>query len=203
MQWGPPIKGNPWPHDMVIRVEDDPHHLTLLLFVREAWSLAGDMDIPPLEPRPDVGSSQMPHTADAETWDRRWKTAWNQAWSWFEIEERNHHPSPEEMRESQDPSQGLNQFIPPFWTQQYEWDGLDRDAYQAWEQRLMPRFPHDAERRSLQDLIPAWRSGIDTIIVLPYSGYFAHRLSCQRLVVSAETRNQPDDYSRALRECTG
>ena len=114
-----------------------------------------------------------------------------------------YHPSPEEMRESQDPSQGLNQFIPPFWTQQYEWDGLDRDAYQAWEQRLMPRFPHDAERRSLQDLIPAWRSGIDTIIVLPYSGYFAHRLSCQRLVVSAETRNQPDDYSRALRECTG
>lgn len=203
MQWGTPIKGNLWPHDMVIRVEDDPHHLTLLLFVREAWSLAGDMDIPPLEPRPDVGRSQMPHTADAETWDGRWKTSWKQAWNWFEIQDRNHHPSPEEMRESQDPGQGLNPFIPPFWTQQYEWDGLDRDAYQTWEQRLLPKFPHDAERRSLQELIPAWKSGIDTIIVLPYRGYFAHRLNRQHLVVSADTRNKEDDYSRALRANTG
>lgn len=107
------------------------------------------------------------------------------------------------MREADDPSQDLNPFIPPFWTLRFQWDGLDREAYQAWEQRLMPKFPNDAERGSLQDLIPAWRSGIDTIIVLPYRGYFAHRLSRQRLVVSAETRNQPDDYSRALRECTG
>jgi len=24
----------------------------------------------------------------------------------------------------------LNPLIPPFWTQQYEWEGLDREAYQ-------------------------------------------------------------------------
>lgn len=202
MQWSKLVPGNPWPHDMVIRVNDLPHHLTLLLFVREAWSLAGDMDIPPLQPAPDCGRSQMPHSADTSTWDKRWKTTWNQALSWYEIEEREHHPTPAEMRDSQDPSQGLNPFIPPFWTQQYEWEGLDRDAYQAWEQRLMPNFPQDAERRSLQALIPAWKSGIDTIIVLPYRGYFAHRLSHQHLVVSADTRNNEADYSRALREST-
>ncbi|WP_454700069.1 hypothetical protein [Arthrobacter humicola] len=72
------------------------------------------------------------------------------------IEDTNHHLTPEEMCRSQDPSQGLNPFIPPFWTQQYEWEGLDREAYQAWEQRL--------------NHIPAWKSGIDTIIVLPAAG---------------------------------
>jgi hypothetical protein len=50
----------------------------------------------------------------------------------------------------------------------------------------LPKFPQDAEPRSLQALIPAWKSGIDTIIVLPYKGYFAQRLSRRHLVVSAD-----------------
>ncbi|WP_284981619.1 hypothetical protein [Arthrobacter sp. efr-133-TYG-118] len=57
----------------------------------------------------------------------------------------------------------------------------------------MPQFPDDAERRSLQNLIPAWKGGIDTVIVLPYRGYFAHRRSYKHLVVSADTRNNEDD----------
>lgn len=107
------------------------------------------------------------------------------------------------MREFTDSSQELNPFVPPFWTQQYGSEGLDQGAYQAWEQRLMPKFPQDAEPRSLQELIPAWKSGIDTIIVLPYKGgYFAQRLTRRHLAVSAETRNNPEQYSRALRENT-
>ncbi len=202
MQWSTPRPEIPWPHDMMIRVNDGPKHLTLLLFVRQAWSLANDMGIPQLEPAPDFGDSQMPASADAATWDKRWQKAWHQAWSWYEIEEPTHHPTPAELRESEDPSQGLNQFVPPFWTKQYEWEGLDRDAYHAWEQSLTPKFPQDAEPRSLQALIPAWKSGIDTIIVLPYKGYFAQRLSRRHLVVSADVRHNPDDYSRALREST-
>lgn len=66
----------------------------------------------------------------------------------------------------------------------------------------MPKFPQDAEPHSLQELIPAWKSGIDTIIVLPYKGYFAQRLTRRHLVVSAETRNHPEQYSRAFRENT-
>lgn len=89
---------------MLIRVNDDPHHLTLLLFVRQAWSIA------------------------------------------------------------------------------------------------IPQFPYDAEPRSLRELIAAWKRGIETVIVLPYEGYFAHRLSRRHLVVSAATRNSPEQYGRALRE---
>lgn len=189
---------------MVIRVNDDPHHLTLLLFIRQAWSVAGDVDIPPLDPVPDCGDSQMPASADAATWDRRWKTAWDQAWSWYEIEDPTHHPTPSEMREAEDPDHGLSPFSPPSWTQHYGWEGLNRDAYQVWDQGLAPKFPHDGngERQSLQELIPAWESGIDTIIVLPYKGYFAQRLSRRHLVVSADVRNNREDYSRALREST-
>lgn len=187
---------------MVITVKDDPHHLTLLLFVRQAWALAGDVDIPPLDPVPDCGSSRMPASADAETWDKRWKTAWEQAWAWYEIEDPAHHPTPSETREAEDPDHGLSPFIAPSWMQRYGWEGLDSDAYQAWDRSLVPKFPHGGERQSLQELIPAWESGLDTIIVLPYKGYFAQRLTRRLLVVSADVRNNREDYSRALRAST-
>lgn len=53
---------------MAIRVNDLPHNLTLLLFVRQAWSIAPDMDIPPLSPEPDCGQSSLPKSADVDTW---------------------------------------------------------------------------------------------------------------------------------------
>ncbi|MGY4544042.1 hypothetical protein ACVWY0_003985 [Arthrobacter sp. UYNi723] len=202
MRWSTPRPGNPWPQDMVIRVNDDSHHLTLLLFVRHAWPIAGDVDIPPLDPVPDCGHSQMAGSADAAAWDKRWKTAWERAWSWYEIEDPTYRPTPAEMREAADPDHGLSPFMPPFSTQQYGWEGLDRDAYQAWDQSLIPKIPQDAERQCLQELMPAWKNGIDTIIVLPYKGYFAQRLSRRHLVVSADVRNNPEDYRRTLRANT-
>lgn len=102
MQWSTPEPDNPWPNDMLIRVNDDPHNLTLLLFVRQAWSIAGDLNIPPLSPVPGCGHSRMPESADASTWGRRWKTSWDQAWGWYQIEDPTHHPTPAEMRESGD-----------------------------------------------------------------------------------------------------
>ena len=64
---------------------------------------------------------------------------------------------------------------------------------------LSPRIPSDAERQNLPDLVPAWESGLDTVIVLPYAGYFAQRMTRHHLAVSAATRNDPDTYSRALK----
>ena len=40
---------------MAIRVDDTPHHLTVLLFIRHAWGIAADVDVPRLEPLPDGG----------------------------------------------------------------------------------------------------------------------------------------------------
>ena len=44
---------------------------------------------------------------------------------------------------------------PPFWTKEDDWDGLDREAFTSWHRDLSPPIPHDAERKSLSDLIPA------------------------------------------------
>ncbi|MGN7200414.1 hypothetical protein [Arthrobacter sp. SAFR-044] len=59
------------------------------------------------------------------------------------------------------------------------------------------KTPND---RSFPALIPAWESGIDSIIVLPYRGYFARRITRRHVVVSAEVRSTPEQYSRALTE---
>jgi hypothetical protein len=88
---------------------------------------------------------------------------------------------------------------PPFWIAQYGLDGMDHTAYDRWSLSLMPKFPNLAERESLGDLVPAWEGGLQTVVVLPYAGYFAQRTSPGTLIVSAETRNNPQDYGRALR----
>ena len=58
MQASDPMPDNPWPNDMVIRIED-ASSLTYLLFVRSTWQL--DIDaVPALESEPDIGSSFKP-----------------------------------------------------------------------------------------------------------------------------------------------
>ena len=49
MRSNAPIPGNPWPHDMIITVEDRPNVLLELLWIREAFALQphGE-DLPPL-----------------------------------------------------------------------------------------------------------------------------------------------------------
>ena len=71
MQWSMPRPRDPWPHDMVITVDDHPLCLNLLLLVRA-----------------------------------------------------------------------------PFWTRDYDGDGLDRDAFIDWRRDLSPPAPHDAARKS-------------------------------------------------------
>lgn len=204
MQWSTPRPGNPWPHDMVISVDDHPLSLNLLLFVRHGWSIAREVDIPELTPTPDPGASQMPASASVAEWTDRWRIVWDRAWDWYKIQDPDmqNHPTQEIMRQVLQPGQKLHPLIPPLWTTEYDWDGLDPEAFNNWHGDLIPAVPNDAERKNLSDLIPAWESGVDTIIVLPYAGYFAKRISPRHLAVSAATRNEPTTYSRALRETT-
>jgi hypothetical protein len=59
------------------------------------------------------------------------------------------------------------------------------------------------EPRSLPALIAAWQGGLDTVIVLPYAGFFARRITKRHLAVSAAARNDPESYSRALGTAVG
>lgn len=187
---------------MIISVDDHPLSLNQLLFVRHAWNIAGDVDVPSLSPAPDPGASRVPASASADEWSDRWRIAWDRAWDWYRIQnpDRMQHPTPELMRQVLKPGQELHPLIPPLWTTEYDWEGLDGDAFSSWQKDLSQIPPSDVERRTLSDLIPAWESGMDTVIVLPYTGYFAKRITRRHLAVSAATRNDPTTYSRALRE---
>jgi hypothetical protein len=84
-------------------------------------------------------------------------------------------------------------------------------AWDAWEQRCSPdvsasprrRAADSPEDQSLPALIAAWQGGVDSVIVLPYEGYFARRITARHLAVSATTRNEPAAYGRALRAAAG
>ncbi len=186
---------------MVIRIEDHPLALNMLLFIRHAWSIAADADIPELRPSPDPGSSTLPDSASVTQWEDRWRIAWRRAWDWYEVRDPSPSelPTPEMIRDVSRPGQDLHPLIPPLWSAEYGWEGLDLAAFNSWDQHLGARIPTDAERWSLLDLIPAWESGLDTVIVLPYAGYFARRISRRHLAVSAATRDEPESYGRALR----
>jgi len=73
-----PIPGNPWPHDMVITVEDHPHALVDLLWIREAWNLqpAGAY-LPPLLSDGSVSAHARTELSDRV---RAWQDAWPSIW---------------------------------------------------------------------------------------------------------------------------
>jgi hypothetical protein len=216
MRFTEPVPRNPWPHDMIIRVDDTPQHLTILLFIRQAWGIADGAAVPPLDPVPDIGASQLPEAPGRTVWEARWHRAWERAWQWYSIQEPDPtvRPTPGFIREVWAPGRDPNPLIPPFWQSGYGWEGIDGDAYSAWLRRCSPhayeqppqrtrRAAAAPEPRSLAALIAAWQGGLDTVIVLPYAGYFARRITNRHLAVSAVTRNDPASYTRALGSWAG
>jgi len=96
------IPNNPWPHDMSITVENGPLALLELLWVREAWGVQPQGDVPPLlrdAPAPlgrtsradagaEAGDGAGAETRDgagdeagAETRDGAWAAAWPDLWA--------------------------------------------------------------------------------------------------------------------------
>lgn len=106
-------------------------------------SIAPDNAIPALIPRPNPGASKMPVSASNEEWADRWHIAWDGAWDWCNIQEpdRMKHPTQGLMRQVLRPGQGLHPLIPPHWTAEYDWDGLDSDAFNYWHNVLSPFLP--------------------------------------------------------------
>lgn len=198
-----PLPGDSWPHDMVIRIDDNPNNVNELLFVRSVWGIAHEADIPPLSPQPHAGQSARPPTASFEEWSAAWMHVWAQAWEWYSTGDALQQPSPEFLRASARPEQPVPPSFPPYWRARHGYDGIDRDALFHWmrsirNRRDLPLEEHP-ERRSLPALIEAWEGGLATIVTLPYAGYFADRISLSHLVVSNETRADPEMYSRALK----
>lgn len=193
---------NPWPHDMRISV-DEPYALIYLLFVREGWGIQVD-DIPPASPSPVTGTSRRPSAVDEVDAATRWRREWLRAWTQFEpLDRMVREPDGEITQLLRDTSDELladavSTMPSTFWA-----DGTDREAFDAWLMSLRddhsrPLEEHP-ERVCLDALVPAWRTGLTTIVQLPYAGYFAERINQTTLVVSSTTRHGRGLYRRALR----
>ncbi|UFS60547.1 hypothetical protein [Subtercola endophyticus] len=200
------IAGNPWPHDMVISIEEHDHALLRLLFVRDAWGLSPN-GAPAVSGAIDVGASSRPNIVDLGDADARWRLEWRANWQRFDEHDRAVHAltgaklrrldavSDEELIEkySRMPSR--------YWDQ-----GVDDRAFARWrdeqlkrsEQRRQLPLTEHPERRSLSALISAWECGLTNIVQLPYKGYFADRISRHCLVVSEAARFDAVLYGRAL-----
>lgn len=188
-----------WPSDMVITVDEHVQNLKMLLFVRQTWSLALDLNIPELSPVPETGHSQIPESPSRAVWEMLWKREWDRAWAWYDIRsDREAAPTQDEMRDFSRPGQDLNPLMPPFWTAEHGEDGLDWAAFETWDRKTTPIPPINVEFDHIPTLVSAWQAGLTNVIVLPYRGFFAHRLNASHLVVSAETRHNPESYDRAL-----
>jgi hypothetical protein len=196
------MPGNPWPRDMIISVEDSATSLTFLLFIRAAWKL-DHHGVPPLEYQPNVGTSCRPQDIDQDVANSRWKAEWQRAWSRFEPPDRRVHAPDSATQALLDTAtdeelwETLSRRPSTFWDV-----GIDRAAFASWQEGLrdnhavpLDEFP---ERWALPALVAAWRTGLTTIIQLPYAGYFAERINKQHLVVSSVVRHDAELYRRAL-----
>ena len=205
-----PIPGNPWPHDMTITVDDRPHVLRELLWVREAYGLkpTGD-DLPPLlvdapETARTVARTAAERTAWEESWPRVWRAAVRHAGredDHAELERLHSTPmgSPERA--------GLfQQLIGPTWRDESGDDVFDDPSYTEWSERGWERhrasipetLEEHPERRDLEALIPAWRAGLTKIVTIPCRGEFAGRISDHALLMTEGVRADSAAYRRAL-----
>lgn len=209
-----PMPGNPWPHEMTIAVEDNQATLLEMLWVRDAWGLSVSVDAPgPLIDSPKPEAPEARAAQDVTVWEHAWPQLWTGAVA-HAAEEQSPLLLERLMRPDLDPGERaelLQQLTGPTWGDRFDDAGLG-DAFQAWQSRHTGRLidrmhaRHKAnenpERRSLDALIPAWKRGLTRIVVIPCEGSFTRTIGPRALLVTAQTRDDPERYREALAEFT-
>jgi hypothetical protein len=193
-----PMSGNPWPHDMVITIEDGPYPLIDLLFIRSAWGIELPW-VPPVDPEPEVAPIVPLPAHDAEVLGELWWDEWTRGWARYDAPQAPSAPLLNATEASEDELTLEALYLQPsvFW-----YAAADLEALGSWKASLTDK--HDLpleqtpERRVLPALIGAWRDGVDTIVQLPYGEPYAERINERHLVVSRVTRMDPTAYARAL-----
>ena len=204
-----PLPGNPWPHDMVITVEDDLQPLLDLLWIREAWNLSPvGLDLPPLLVDDSGRAQAKTEPSDVST---TWSDAWPSRW-----EKCVHHASLtrdsaifEQLKETKNGSREraelLQTIVGPSWRDEFGGEAFTEE-YESWnlvrfevQARRQPRsLAEEPERMSLDALISAWRAGLIKIVTIPCRGSYTHRIGEHALLMTEETRNDPNRYAAAL-----
>ncbi|WP_375385324.1 hypothetical protein [uncultured Microbacterium sp.] len=204
-----PMPGNPWPHDMQIEVDDSPHTLIELLWVREAWDLrpVGD-DLPPLLDAPAAKDARR--HVDTHGWAEDWPTIWRDAvahagtlrdptlFAALQASANGSQQRRELLTKMVGPS-ARDRFIDAFDDSWSEWSTAQSATRRA--ERTLPLEEHP-ERRSLDALIPAWERGLLKIVTIPVRGPHTRRIGPHVLLTTHAIRADPVAYAQALASFT-
>ncbi len=193
---------------MVISIEDRPHAADEMLWVREAYGLDVEGDVPPLLTDTPAPAAR----ALTEVERSRWTTVWPLLW--IRIIEHAGRPTdhgamerlmdrdlPTEQRETL-----LSQVMGPSWRDEVGDAVFEDPSYRGWQERSFeagrsaaPRpLDEQPERRDLEALVPAWRRGLERIVVLACRGPYVWVLGSSALLVTTEIREDSRAYRAAL-----
>ncbi len=205
-----PIPGNPWPHDMVLTIEDDSQTLLDLLWVREACSLqpAGDDLAPLLSVTPVGAHNEAVRVGKIAEWQEAWPAMWQACLQHAgqirdaTVFEQLHGTA----IGSDERTFLLHEIFGPSWRDVLG-DEAFTDQYLVWNQAQFEVNSHrryqslegEPERVSLGALIPAWQAGLSKVVVIPCRGSFTRVIGQHTLLLTAETRDDPKRYSEALK----
>ena len=203
------MRGNPWPHDMVLGVESRPHQLLELLWIREAHHLErlGD-DLPPVLAQTPAPAAHKIDDVTRVAWESAWTRIWSQA-----LAHVGRDDDPSLLHRLADPAlsadahQSLMQsLIGPDWGGEFGRDVFDDPSWTEWNRRHVEEvlvsvsrpLRDSPERRVLDVLIPAWRAGLTKVVTVPCSGQYTRKLSSNALLVTDSIRSDDDSYRAAL-----
>ncbi|MDQ1564797.1 MAG: hypothetical protein QOI14_1748 [Actinomycetota bacterium] len=206
-----PIPGNPWPHDMVITI-DDPHELVDLLWIRETWNLrpVGE-DLPPaLSDKPVSEQAQIESFDQVAKWQGAWPSIWDACVKHQGLlrDEGMFDRLHQTAGGSAERAELLRTLFGPSWREEFGAEAFT-DQYDTWSQA---RFESESRRRgsrsvdeepervSLSALIAAWRGGLSKIVTIPCRGTYTRVIGRHVLLVTEETRKDPRRYSEALKQ---
>lgn len=209
MRSSQPIPGNPWPHDMIITIENDLQTLEEILWLREAYGLqCWRLEFPPPLVDSPVRLSVLDRPSDIAEWQAAWPGVWEACLAHagkvrdetlFEKLRGTGLGAPERARL-------LAELVGPSWRNLLG-DGAFTSDYSEWsgpvrERRIPDRnqsYDESPERKSLAALVPAWEAGLVKVVAIPCRGSFTRRVGKHALLVTEETRDDAARYSAALR----
>lgn len=180
------VRRSRWPRGMVISV-DPRSRLLHLLYDYSALRLQNTRALPPLISLPPSITDPTLGRPSGTSRQDRWEESWDATWWWYRTRSRDDPPGPPPRCRIGEAAQ---------------LEVLDDDGRSRWFDEVAP-VDHVTSRTSpehecLDALVPAWRTGLDTIVILPYRGEYADRLSPSTLLVSPATRRSPSAYREAL-----
>ncbi|WP_313813983.1 hypothetical protein [Glutamicibacter sp.] len=182
---------------MVLQLDLMPRPILELLYLRRAWRIAVDIDLPGLDPLPEIGASTLPDAADRFLWEVRWKKKWKQAWS-AQTAGQYRVPGTDilacgtgHVQEQED------------WTSEFGRAGFDGAALTRWEQKILGTYERESLRAAHQEqvepvIIAAWERGLEQVTALPWVGFVSQRLGGSQLVTSLSTLNDAQRFRTAL-----